>query len=157
MTQARTAGTSCVFGRIYSHILCHLLAVVFLSITTIFSVLPNLSTAQEYTFNSIQVEGNRRIETATIIAYTGITRGQPVSAGALNGAYQRILDSGVFETVELDPRGGTLVIKVTEFPTINRINFEGNRRIKDEALSEFIEFLRGRCSTRPRPSVMLLS
>jgi len=62
-----------------------------------------------------------------------------VSAGALNDAYQRILDSGVFETVDLDPRGSTLVIKVAEYPTINIINFEGNKRIKDEALSGFIE------------------
>ena len=46
---------------------------------------------------------------------------------------------GVFESVELVPKGNTLVIKVTEFPTINKINFEGNRRIKDENLSEIIE------------------
>jgi len=57
----------------------------------------------------------------------------------LNDAYQRILDSGVFETVEMDPRGNTLVIKVKEFPTINAISFEGNKRIKDEALTGLIE------------------
>lgn len=95
--------------------------------------------AQSYTFNSVQVEGNQRIETATIVSLTGISRGKAVSAGALNDAYQRIADSGVFETVELTPRGSTLVITVKEYPTINIISFEGNKRIKDEALEGFIE------------------
>jgi outer membrane protein insertion porin family len=36
--------------------------------------------------------------------------------------------------VELIPRGGTLVIRVVEFPTINRIAIEGNRRIDDDDL-----------------------
>jgi len=95
--------------------------------------------AQSYTFNSVQVEGNQRIETATIVSLTGIARGKSVSGGALNDAYQRVVDSGAFETVELTPRGGTLVIKVKEYPTINLISFEGNKRIKDEALEGFIE------------------
>ena len=92
-----------------------------------------------YRFNSIQVEGNQRIETATIAAYTGIERGKAISAGDLNDAYQKVAASGLFETVELEPRGGTLVIKVKEYPTINQINFEGNRRIKDDALEKLIE------------------
>jgi outer membrane protein insertion porin family len=57
----------------------------------------------------------------------------------LNDAYQRILASGLFESVEIEPRGGTLAIKVVEFPTINRIAFEGNRRIKDEDLSPIVQ------------------
>lgn len=95
--------------------------------------------AQSFTFNSVQVEGNQRIQTATIVNYTGIARGKAVTAGELNDAYQRVLDSGVFETVEFDPRGSTLVITVSEFPTINIINFEGNRRIDDEALGGLIQ------------------
>jgi len=75
----------------------------------------------------------------TILSYAGIGRGQTVSAGELNDAYQRILASGLFESVELEPRGGTLVISVTEFPTINQISIEGNRRLNNDALSSVIE------------------
>jgi outer membrane protein insertion porin family len=99
-----------------------------------FAFAPSFAEAQNYQFNSVQVEGNQRIQTSTIVAYTGIERGKTVSAGQLNDAYQRILDSGVFETVELVPRGNTLTIKVTEFATISQISFEGNRRLKDEDL-----------------------
>ena len=104
-----------------------------------FAFSPSFAEAQSYRFNTVQVEGNQRIQTSTIVAYTGIERGETVSAGQLNDAYQHILDSGVFETVELVPRGNTLVIKVTEFATINQISFEGNRRLKDDDLVGLIE------------------
>nr|WP_240611660.1 outer membrane protein assembly factor BamA [Roseovarius nitratireducens] len=95
--------------------------------------------AQEYRFTEVAIEGNQRIEGDTILSYAEIARGGTVSAGELNAAYQRILDTGLFETVELDPQGNRLVIRVTEFPTINRIAFEGNRKLKNEELSGFIQ------------------
>jgi len=104
-----------------------------------FLALPHPAEAQDYRFNSVRVEGNQRIEAATIVSYAGIARGEAVSAGELNDGYQRILASGLFETVELTPRGGTLVISVKEYPTINKINFEGNRRIKDEDLAKLVD------------------
>ncbi|WP_135504801.1 outer membrane protein assembly factor BamA [Roseovarius aestuariivivens] len=100
---------------------------------------PERAEAQNYRFNSVSIEGNQRIEGATILTYAGIARGETVSAGELNDAYQRILGTGLFEDVEIEPRGGTLVIRVVEFPTINRIAFEGNTRLKDEDLEGFIE------------------
>jgi outer membrane protein insertion porin family len=99
---------------------------------------PQSAHAQSFTINSFEVEGNRRIETSTIITRTGIEPGQTVTAGELNDAFQRLLDSGVFETVDLTPRGSTLVIEVEEYPTINQISIEGNRRVKDDVLIEAI-------------------
>ncbi|WP_085805203.1 outer membrane protein assembly factor BamA [Roseovarius albus] len=100
---------------------------------------PQNSAAQTYQFNTVSVEGNQRIDTNTILNYAGISRGQTVSAGQLNEAYQDILGSGLFESVEMVPRGSNLTIKVKEFPTINKIAFEGNRKLKDDDLSGFIE------------------
>nr|WP_232367778.1 outer membrane protein assembly factor BamA [Tritonibacter horizontis] len=95
--------------------------------------------SQDFRFTNVRVEGNQRIQSNTIVAYTGLARGETVSAGALNDAYRGVFDSGLFESVELVPNGNTLVIKVVEHPTISRINFEGNRRLKDDALFEIIE------------------
>src|SRR6056297_1859290 len=92
---------------------------------------PDPAQAQTYRFNSVSIEGNQRIEAATILTYAGIERGETVSAGDLNDAYQRILGTGLFEQVEIEPRGGTLAISVIEFPTISRIAFEGNNKIED--------------------------
>ncbi len=121
------------------HILCTWAVGIFFVFATVLAVSGNPAQAQDFRFNSIVVEGNQRIDTATISTFAGIAQGQSVSGGELNDAYERILDSGLFETVELEPRGATLVIRVVEFPTINRINFEGNRRIDDDALAGFIE------------------
>jgi outer membrane protein insertion porin family len=101
--------------------------------------LASAAEAQSYRFNRIEVQGNQRIQTGTIATFSGIERGREVSAGQLNDAYQRILGSGLFESVELEPRGSTLLVRVVEFPTISRIAFEGNRRLDDEALEGLIE------------------
>ena len=95
--------------------------------------------AQGFRFSNVAIEGNQRIEPRTILNFARITRGQSMSAAELNDAYQRLINSGLFEEVSLTPRGGTLVIEVKEFPTINVVNFEGNRRLKAEDLSKIIE------------------
>ena len=67
--------------------------------------------AQSYSFSNVVIEGNERVDAATILNYAGISRGEEVSASALNDAYQRIANSGLFEEVELIPQGGTLLIR----------------------------------------------
>ena len=95
--------------------------------------------AQSYTFNAVQIEGNQRIDAATILSYAAVQRGKSISAGDLNTAFQRVQGSGLFAAVEFVPTGSTLLIRVQEFATINRISFEGNKRLKDEKLQEVID------------------
>jgi len=102
-------------------------------------IAPDPAESQSYRFSTVAIEGNQRIEAGTILSFAGIARGETVSAGQLNDAYQRILGSGLFEEVEVEPQGNRLVIRVTEFPTVNRIAFEGNDKLKDEDLSGFIQ------------------
>ncbi|MDC0135218.1 outer membrane protein assembly factor BamA [Sulfitobacter sp.] len=94
--------------------------------------------AQQYQFNTVRIDGNQRIGDSAILSQAGIERGQAISAGELNDAYQRLNNAGLFESVSIAPQGRTLKITVVELPTINRISFEGNRRIKDEALSSVV-------------------
>ena len=94
--------------------------------------------AQSFRFSSIQVQGNQRIEDATVLSFGGLVAGQGYTGGQLNDAGQAIRATGLFEEVEVIPRGGTLVIRVTEYPTINRINFEGNARVSDAQLGAVI-------------------
>jgi outer membrane protein insertion porin family len=94
--------------------------------------------AQSFQFSSFQVDGNIRIDDATILEYADIPTGRTVSAAQLNDAFQRIQNSGLFETVTLDPRGSSLAISVVEYPTVNRISIEGNRLLDDDALRAVI-------------------
>ncbi|TAG24327.1 MAG: outer membrane protein assembly factor BamA, partial [Rhodobacterales bacterium] len=95
--------------------------------------------AQTFSFSNVVVEGNVRVDPATILSYAGISRGEEVSAAVLNDAYQRIANSGLFETVEVVPQGSTLLIRVVEYPIVNVISFEGNKRLKDEQLAEIVQ------------------
>ena len=107
-----------------------LLAFIMVSLAAVFGA--GAASAQSYNFSSISVQGNANIETATILERAAITRGTTVSASELNQAFQRLLASGLFESVELIPQGARLVIRVVEFRSINRVSFEGNARISDD-------------------------
>jgi outer membrane protein insertion porin family len=118
----------------------HLLATaVFFGAATVSQPFLTPAYAQVFSFSNVTIEGNERVDAATILNYAGISRGEEVSAGGLNDAYQRILNSGLFETVELIPQGSTLVIRVQEYPIVNVISIEGNKRLKDENLIELIQ------------------
>ncbi|WP_424943081.1 outer membrane protein assembly factor BamA [Aliiroseovarius crassostreae] len=106
------------------------------------SVMPAApAVAQAYAFNTVEVVGAQRIETATILNYLGINRGETVPAGALNDGYQRLVGSGLFETVEILPQGSKLVVKVKEYPTVNVVSVEGNRRLKDDVFTPVLKTL----------------
>ncbi|WP_136682774.1 outer membrane protein assembly factor BamA [Falsirhodobacter xinxiangensis] len=109
---------------------------VFLGISTVGGAVPLL--AQGYSFSNVVVEGNQRVDASTILSFAGIQSGQAVSGGQLNDAYQRIVDSGLFETVEIQPQGGTLRIVVAEYPMVNVVAFEGNSILSDERLAELV-------------------
>ncbi|MDB5666578.1 outer membrane protein assembly factor BamA [Cypionkella sp.] len=95
--------------------------------------------AQSYSFGAVTVEGNARVDAATILKYAGIARGETVASGQLNDAYQRIFGSGLFETVELVPQGNTLLIRVKELPMLNVVDFQGNKLVKDDKLTEIVK------------------
>ncbi|MBI1418014.1 MAG: outer membrane protein assembly factor BamA [Limimaricola sp.] len=95
--------------------------------------------AQSFVFSSIAVQGNTQIESASIVTLAALPLGQAVSAGDVNDAVQRIRESGFFESVDAVPNGSTLVIRVVEYPVINRINIEGNNKLKDADLLKLVQ------------------
>jgi len=100
----------------------------------VFMVFATIATAQSFTFNAVSIEGNQRVADGTILTQAGISRGETVTAGQLNEAAQNIRASGLFESVDVRTSGGTLIIEVVEYPTISRINIEGNRQVRDAEL-----------------------
>lgn len=129
ITAKRALGLSRVFG----------LIALLGSFTFYISHMTTPAQAQNLTVTAVQIEGNQRIEDATVLSFLDLPRGGVVSAAQLNDALQRLQGSGLFERVELVPAGSTLVVNVTEFPTINRVNIEGNRRLSDEDLLPLLQ------------------
>ncbi|WP_373635429.1 outer membrane protein assembly factor BamA [Yoonia sp. SS1-5] len=95
--------------------------------------------AQSFAFTAINIEGNQRVADGTILTFAGISPGEALSAAELNDAAQSIRESGLFESVDVTPVGRTLRINVVEYPTINRINIEGNVRLRDAQLLPLVQ------------------
>ena len=97
------------------------------------------ASAQTYSYSEIVVEGNLRIDTASIIRFADLPRSGTISAATLNSAYNGLADAELFEDISISDEGAVLLITVVEYPIINKIVIEGNRRIKSERLMEVVK------------------
>ena len=84
-------------------------------------------------------EGNKRISDEAIVNYSRLKLGKNISSEDLNDGYRKIINTGLFKDVSFKQSNQRLVILVTEYPTVNEISFEGNKKFTDEKLSSFIE------------------
>jgi outer membrane protein insertion porin family len=94
--------------------------------------------AQEFKISSLMIEGNRRIEAATIQSFSGIKEDSVLSVGDVNDAIQLVRDSELFESVAAEFKGTTLIINVVEFPTVNVVTFEGNKLLDETELKNLV-------------------
>ena len=83
---------------------------------------------------AIRIEGNQRIENATIISYMKVVVGDRYDNQRINESLKSLFATELFADVSLARDGGTLVVRVVENPIINRLAFEGNLRLGDEVL-----------------------
>ncbi|WP_153768932.1 outer membrane protein assembly factor BamA [Labrenzia sp. CE80] len=92
------------------------------------------ATAEAAVARSIVVRGNTRIEEETVLSYMTIQPGRSYSAADVDESLKALFATGLFADVKISPQGGTVVVTITENPIINRVSFEGNKKLKDEAL-----------------------
>ncbi|MFM7347851.1 MAG: outer membrane protein assembly factor BamA [Tagaea sp.] len=83
----------------------------------------------------IRIEGTQRIAVETVRAYVAVQPGDVLDAEVLDRSLKALFGTGLFADVALRQEGGALVVRVVENPIVNRIAFEGNRRLKDENLT----------------------
>ena len=95
--------------------------------------------AQAQSVQSIVVEGNRRVEAATIRSYFHGGPGGQLSPGAINEGLKALYATGLFSDVRISRAGGRLVVTVVESPVINQVAFEGNKKIKNEQLQAEVQ------------------
>jgi len=91
------------------------------------------------TIQSIQITGNKRIESETVISNLPLKVGDPFDDLQLNQALKDLFATGYFADVQIHRQGNDLVVEVTENSLINRISFEGNSKLKDDKLTEEIQ------------------
>jgi outer membrane protein insertion porin family len=98
-----------------------------------------LAYAQTPAVTSIAVQGNQRVEADTIRSYFKPGPGGRLDAFQIDEGVKALYATGLFQDVRPALQGGRLVITVIENPVINRIAFEGNRKVKDEQLKSEIQ------------------
>ena len=113
---------------------------------------PNAAVAQTSfgVVSEIIVEGTQRIDPATVRSNMLIQPGDPVDPVRLDRSLKALFATGLFADVTIRRQGNALVVAVVENAVINRIAFEGNRRIEDSVLEAEVELRPRRVFTRTR-------
>ena len=102
-------------------------------------IVPVAVHAQSGLIRDIQVEGNNRIESATVNAYLTVAPGDSYDTQKINSSLKALFSTGLFADVSFSFNQGILKVNVVENPIINRIAFEGNRRLDDDTLSSELQ------------------
>ena len=102
------------------------------------------------TIAGIQIQGNVRSEPETIRSYLQLKVGEPFDAAAADRSLKALFATGLFSDVVIEMQGSTLVVKVTENPIINRVAFEGNKKVDDDKLRDEVQSKPRQVFTRAR-------
>lgn len=86
----------------------------------------------------IVINGVMRIEPETVLTYLMIRKGDTATPERLDAGLKSLFSTGLFADVGLKMDGGVLTVDLVENPIVNKIVFEGNKKIKDDQLKDEI-------------------
>ncbi len=98
-----------------------------------------LFSAQAIAAETIEVQGNRRIDAETVRSYFHAAPDGRFDDAARDAALKALLATGLFDHVTIERAGERLVVHLHEAPVLDRVAFEGNKKIKDKELDAVIE------------------
>jgi outer membrane protein insertion porin family len=98
---------------------------------------PVVAAAQ--THETIDVQGNRRVDAETVRSYFQPAPDGRFNAAARDAALKALLATGLFDNVTIERVGERLVVHLSEAPVLDRVAFEGNKKIKDADLAAAVE------------------
>jgi outer membrane protein insertion porin family len=88
---------------------------------------------------AIAVAGNRHIDASMIRSHFHAGADGRFDAAALDAALKSLYATGLFQDVTVSRDGDRILVKAVENPTIERMAFEGNKKIKDEDLKKTVQ------------------
>jgi outer membrane protein insertion porin family len=108
------------------------------SVLFIFALLYG-SSALGFVISDIRVEGLQRISAGTVFGAVPYSVGDNIGAVEIRTIARSLFQTESFDDVQVGRDGNVLVIIVKERPTIDSIEFTGNKAIKTEALLEGLQ------------------
>ena len=103
------------------------------------AMLAGASAAQAAVVSNIDVRGNTRMDDTTIKSFIKIKPGKSFGNGEINESVKALFETGLFSDVSIYQSGSTLIVEVDENSVVNQVFFEGNSRLKDQALSSIVQ------------------
>ncbi|MBZ9847691.1 outer membrane protein assembly factor BamA [Mesorhizobium sp. CA14] len=97
------------------------------------------SVAEAAVISRVEVSGNQRVDAETIRNYIAIKPGKPFSSSDIDDAVKALFGTGLFSDVRINQVGSSLVVKVSEYKVVNQVLFQGNKKLKDNALQAAIQ------------------
>jgi outer membrane protein insertion porin family len=88
---------------------------------------------------TIEVQGNRRIDAETVRSFFHAAPDGRFDEAARDAALKALLATGLFNKVSIDRAGERLLVHLAEAPVLDRVAFEGNKKIQDKELNAVIE------------------
>jgi outer membrane protein insertion porin family len=95
-----------------------------------------LAQSANFIIDDIRIQGLQRVALGAALTYVPVQVGDTITPFRSKQIIRSLYSSTHFENIELLRDGDTLVIQVSERPTISNIIFEGNDDIKDEQLQD---------------------
>ena len=96
---------------------------------------------------SVKIEGNKRVDTSTLLFYIKTRKGEALSRKQIGKDIEKIYDLGQFKDIRVETRQGSegleVVFIVEEIPSIGNVMLYGNKEIEDGDIHEIIGFKRG--------------
>ncbi|MBY6018165.1 outer membrane protein assembly factor BamA [Ferrimonas balearica] len=94
---------------------------------------------EPFVVDDIKVEGLQRVALGAALLNLPVKVGDELDPLLLQQSIRALYASSNFEDVQVSRDGNTLVVKVTERPTISSIVLDGNKDLKDEQLQESLD------------------
>ncbi len=88
---------------------------------------------------SIEVRGNQRIEADTVRSYMLLQPGDTYDADRQDRSLKSLYATGLFRDVRISREGGKVIVQVAENPLVNRVAYEGNRKLSDANLNAEVQ------------------
>ncbi len=110
---------------------------------------PAVPVQEARTVRSLRVEGSQRIEPETVLSYTRLRVGDSYTNETIDQAIKDLLASDLLADVQIEGvESGDLVIRIRENPVINRVIYEGNKRLKQDKISKEVKLAPRQIFTR---------
>lgn len=115
-------------------------------IFTVFALyLPTKTLANQHLISDIQIIGNNRVDSSTIIAYSDININDTYTSLLADETLRTLYQTNLFSDVKIEYLNTILTIIVVENYVVNRVAFEGNKSLDDDTLAALV-------SIKPRSS-----